>query len=86
MDTPVELECSAGGDPTPKIQWRREDGKMPMGRTRITDEKHLRIERVQPEDEGVYICEASNFVGTIFAKATLTVHCQFYFLFFVTKI
>ncbi|XP_073968953.1 roundabout homolog 2-like isoform X2 [Rhodnius prolixus] len=74
MDTPVELECSAGGDPTPKIQWRREDGKMPMGRTRITDEKHLRIERVQPEDEGVYICEASNFVGTIFAKATLTVH------------
>ncbi|XP_014248360.1 roundabout homolog 2-like isoform X2 [Cimex lectularius] len=73
-DTSVELDCKVSGDPTPKIFWRRDDGKMPVGRVRITDEKNLRIERVQPEDEGVYICEASNIVGSITAKAALTVH------------
>uniref|UniRef100_A0A146L1T0 Roundabout 2 n=1 Tax=Lygus hesperus TaxID=30085 RepID=A0A146L1T0_LYGHE len=73
-DSSIELECKVGGDPTPKILWRRDDGKMPVGRARITDEKNLRIDRVQPEDEGVYICDASNLVGAITARATLTVH------------
>ncbi|XP_014250865.1 roundabout homolog 2-like isoform X2 [Cimex lectularius] len=73
-DSSVELECKVGGDPVPKILWRRDDGKMPVGRAKITDEKNLRVDRVQPEDEGVYICEASNLVGSISAKAALTVH------------
>ncbi|XP_073999543.1 roundabout homolog 2-like isoform X2 [Rhodnius prolixus] len=73
-DSSVELECAVGGDPSPKILWRRDDGKMPIGRARLTDDKNLRIDRVQPEDEGVYICDASNLVGAITAKATLTVH------------
>lgn len=75
-DSSVELECAVGGDPSPKILWRRDDGKMPIGRARLTDDKNLRIDRVQPEDEGVYICDASNLVGAITAKATLTVHCK----------
>ncbi|KAF6202601.1 hypothetical protein GE061_002999 [Apolygus lucorum] len=70
----VELDCRVGGDPAPKILWRRDDGKMPIGRATITEEKSLRIAHVQPEDEGVYICDASNVVGAITARATLTVH------------
>ena len=28
----VEFHCKVGGDPTPTITWRRQDGKMPIGR------------------------------------------------------
>ncbi|CAH1399529.1 unnamed protein product [Nezara viridula] len=74
VDSSVELECAAGGDPPPKVLWRRADGKMPISRARLTEDKSLRIERIAVEDEGVYICDATNLVGTITAKATLTVH------------
>lgn len=74
VDSSVELECAAGGDPAPKVLWRRSDGKMPISRARLTEGKSLRIERLAVEDEGVYICDATNLVGTVTAKATLTVH------------
>ena len=35
--------------------------------------KGLRIESVHPDDEGTYICEASNVMGRISAEATLRV-------------
>lgn len=53
---------------------------MPIGRAHILDDKSLRIEHVTPEDEGLYICDAENLVGTISARASLTVHCKFLIL------
>ena len=35
--------------------------------------KGLRIESVHPDDEGTYVCEASNVMGRISAEATLRV-------------
>ena len=35
--------------------------------------KGLRIESVHPDDEGTYICEASNVMGRVSAEATLRV-------------
>lgn len=63
----------------PEILWRRNDGKMPIGRAHILDNKSLRIERVTSQDQGVYICDAENGVGAISASATLTVHCEYHF-------
>nr|CAH7726111.1 unnamed protein product [Callosobruchus chinensis] len=68
------FECSVDGDPTPTVLWRREDGKMPIGRARILDDKSLLIENVQPADEGLYICDAENVVGSVSARATLVVN------------
>lgn len=76
-DQTAEFACRVGGDPPPEILWRRHDGKMPIGRGHILDDKGLRIERVIPADQGTYICEAENGVGAISASATLTVHCEF---------
>ncbi|XP_049767979.1 protein sax-3-like [Schistocerca cancellata] len=73
-DQSVHFQCRVGGDPAPNILWRRDDGKMPIGRAQILDDKSLRIENVVPADEGVYICDAENVVGSISARATLTVH------------
>jgi Immunoglobulin I-set domain. len=72
----VQFHCQVGGDPEPNILWRRDDGKMPIGRAQILDDKSLRIENVEPTDEGLYICDAENLVGSVTAKASLTVHSK----------
>lgn len=76
VDSTVELDCSASGDPPPKVMWRRADGKLPVSRARVTEDKSLRIDRLTPEDEGTYMCDATNLVGSVTAKATLTIHCK----------
>jgi len=73
----AEFACRVGGDPEPEILWRRNDGKMPIGRAHILNDKSLHIERVNPQDQGTYICDAENGVGAISASATLTVHCEY---------
>lgn len=69
----IVLDCDVGGDPSPTVLWHREDGTLPHGRTSIQSGK-LSIENVTPKDEGVYVCEAQNTVGTISVSATLSVH------------
>ncbi|XP_068086117.1 protein sax-3 [Anabrus simplex] len=73
-DQNVQFQCKVGGDPPPNILWRRDDGKMPIGRAQILDDKSLRIEHITPADEGLYICDAENVVGSVSARASLTVH------------
>lgn len=48
---------------------------MPIGRANILEDKSLQIDNVQPSDEGLYICDAENLVGSITAKASLVVNC-----------
>ncbi|XP_055931028.1 protein sax-3-like isoform X2 [Argiope bruennichi] len=79
-DEDVQFECKVGGDPLPTITWRRQDGKMPVGRAQIQEDKSLLIKDVLPSDEGMYICEAENPVGIISASVTLTVHSRPIFL------
>lgn len=45
-----------------------------MNRHEITEGKSLRIKAVQPGDDGIYVCEASNGAGSITASALVTVH------------
>ncbi|XP_073845114.1 roundabout guidance receptor 1 [Musca autumnalis] len=69
------FHCSVGGDPPPKILWKKEEGNIPVSRADIQhDDKSLEISNIVPEDEGTYVCEANNNVGQISARATLTVH------------
>ncbi|XP_029850967.2 roundabout homolog 1 isoform X1 [Ixodes scapularis] len=75
-DEAVEFQCKVNGDPKPTVTWRRQDGKMPVGRASIQENKNLRIQNVSPMDEGTYICESENFVGSVSASASLTVHSR----------
>ncbi|XP_042145799.1 roundabout homolog 1 isoform X2 [Ixodes scapularis] len=75
-DETVEFQCKVNGDPKPTVTWRRQDGKMPVGRANIQEDKSLRIQNVAPMDEGTYICESQNFVGSVSASASLTVHSR----------
>lgn len=64
----VRLECRAEGLPAPTVQWRKHTyGAVaePFARGGIpTSSAILEIAGVQPSDEGVYICEASNTGGS----------------------
>ncbi|RWS14759.1 roundabout 1-like protein, partial [Dinothrombium tinctorium] len=79
-DETIEFTCKANGDPNPTITWMKKDGKIPIGRTEIRDDKSLRIKRVTVADEGVYTCEAENQGGASLTSATLTVHTRPQFL------
>ena len=70
----VNFECGTTGDPAPHVTWRMQDGVLPAGRTRLTDNRSgLRIERVSASDSGRYVCHVENSVGTMTVSALLTV-------------
>ena len=69
----VKMVCNVSGDPEPQIIWRREDGNLPPERS-VQDKNSFAISQVVPQDEGVYICEAHNIVGTLTVSASLSVH------------
>ncbi|KAK7078459.1 hypothetical protein SK128_009501, partial [Halocaridina rubra] len=68
----VELACRARGSPSPAVTWRRLDGKMPLGRATIEDQR-LILQQVSAVDSGVYVCEVESEAGVASASATLTV-------------
>ncbi|XP_076870180.1 neural cell adhesion molecule L1-like protein isoform X2 [Brachyhypopomus gauderio] len=57
------LECIAEGFPTPTVEWSRVAHSLP-GRAAVENHgKVLTIEEVQQEDEGTYLCRATNAHG-----------------------
>ncbi|KAK0096324.1 hypothetical protein PV326_005818 [Microctonus aethiopoides] len=59
----VTLSCYAGGFPTPKISWRRQNNAiLPTGGSSFRGNV-LKIPTVRKEDRGTYYCIADNGVG-----------------------
>ncbi|XP_027279680.1 hemicentin-2 isoform X2 [Cricetulus griseus] len=73
----VFLTCRATGRPPPTVTWRRGDGQaLEPGRGSRTGQRDsgvLVFERVAPEDQGLYVCEARNVFGKAQAEALLVV-------------
>jgi len=46
------------------------------GRSRLLDDRGLKIRKVKASDEGTYVCRVQNRFGWQEAEATLTVHGQ----------
>ncbi|XP_032403038.1 peroxidasin homolog isoform X2 [Xiphophorus hellerii] len=71
----VTLECSATGQPQPRVTWTKGD-RTPLPsdtRINITPSGGLYIQNVVREDGGQYTCFASNNVDTIHATARIIV-------------
>ncbi|XP_062920094.1 hemicentin-1 isoform X2 [Mobula hypostoma] len=75
----LTLPCQAQGYPTPRIRWRRVDGKSIFSRhSAVSFVTQLRtgslsFRNLWVDDETTYICEAENQFGKIQARATVTV-------------
>ncbi|KAG5266124.1 hypothetical protein AALO_G00250040 [Alosa alosa] len=71
----VTLECSATGQPHPRVSWTRGDRTaLPTDdRVNITPSGGLYIQNVNQADGGQYTCFASNEVDTIHATAFIIV-------------
>uniref|UniRef100_A0A8C3BSC6 Roundabout homolog 4 n=1 Tax=Cairina moschata TaxID=8855 RepID=A0A8C3BSC6_CAIMO len=69
----VELGCSAQGDPTPRVQWHKENGDLPWGRHEVDQEHTLHLYAVTAADAGTYICTAQSQLGSAAATARVQV-------------
>lgn len=73
----LTLTAHVKGDPDPQIVWTK-NGK-PLSSSEVVDLKYkngiakLHINEVYPEDEGEYVCKATNSVGNAETKCKLTV-------------
>ncbi|KAI6188704.1 Immunoglobulin I-set domain protein [Aphelenchoides besseyi] len=86
VNSSVLFDCRVAGEPVPTVSWKKRNcvpideytkcsDNMPIGRAYITeDSRGLRIERVQPQDEGEYVCVAKNGAGDIESSARLRVN------------
>ena len=59
----VTITCNATGNPQPNVTWSKAFGNLPKGRTRLTS-KRLTIHNVAKKDNGIYICQADNILGS----------------------
>lgn len=77
VGTTARFDCSAKGEPKPKIVWNKNGGNFLAANENrfhvMTADDVFFIAQVKPEDEGVYRCTASNSEGQISINVTLTV-------------
>ena len=66
----ITVRCQATGDPQPKVTWVKENGELPVGRSKASVDGTLKIWNPKVEDSGRYTCVASS--NNIFAKAIST--------------
>ena len=70
------LRCSATGNPTPTLEWWR-DGR-PLYQTKkihFQDNKQIiKMLNLTAEDSGLYVCAASNKIGTVASKTNVGVY------------
>lgn len=66
----ITVPCQASGDPKPTITWRKEDGSLPLRRSKVNVDGTLLIWGLRMEDSGRYTCMASP--NEVIAKAIST--------------
>ncbi|XP_065051441.1 fibrinogen C domain-containing protein 1-B-like [Rhopilema esculentum] len=62
---PLEVNCSATGNPIPKLYWKKAHGLTSGKEVLATDQKSmsLKFTKIVSDDAGYYICDAKNKVG-----------------------
>ncbi|XP_032791333.2 protein turtle isoform X2 [Daphnia magna] len=73
IDDDVQMACEAQGTPSPRVTWRRMDGR-PLPRDRTREELGvLTLSKLRRTDFGYYECHVSNEVATLVATAHLVI-------------
>ena len=56
----ITVPCQASGDPQPTVTWVKENGQLPYGRSKVSEDGTLQIWNANEEDSGTYTCRASS--------------------------
>lgn len=65
LGSPIAIPCEASGYPTPTITWYRGQGKMSKDFQPVPlKNSTLSVNFATSPDEGYYMCQASNDIGT----------------------
>lgn len=71
------MECKLQGQPSPKIEWHKDDEKLNLGGRIKADQEGqycvLSIKDTRPQDSGMYMCVAFNDFGSEATSAELEV-------------
>lgn len=75
MGQPVELPCSASGNPLPTLSWQKDGQPLPQGAgvLLLAGGTLLRVQRVSESSGGSYTCLASSPTGESVVRHTLLV-------------
>nr|XP_020464728.1 neural cell adhesion molecule L1.1-like isoform X3 [Monopterus albus] len=77
----VTLECIPTGLPTPKVEWKKKDGRLDETTGDLDIYKHwLRFDSISENDDGEYECRASNSHGFVTHSFTVTVEAAPYWV------
>lgn len=68
----VVFHCKYRDGPAAAIRWQRKGGTLPFKRHSTKQNGDLILEKVQPDDEGQYVCSVTS-AGGLRATATLKV-------------
>ncbi|XP_072045420.1 protein turtle homolog B-like isoform X2 [Amphiura filiformis] len=68
----ITIPCSASGDPTPQITWKKIGGEIAQYRSTAT-RTSLTIRSLVKSDHGIYECRATNEIATIVTSTQLIV-------------
>lgn len=71
----VSLECTAIGNPKPKIRWTREGGVLPSG-AEVEESLSITMASITRHMDGKYTCSADNGVG-VPETITMTVEVEY---------
>ena len=69
------MQCSASGNPTPMVAWRRLDGPLLSERAAVFGGK-LKVHKSRMNDSGLYQCEATNILGVARKEVKLVVNVE----------
>ena len=59
MGSTITANCTAVGDGSPVVTWSRENGQLPVERSRVLANNTLMIQNVKVADSGRYVCTAA---------------------------
>lgn len=71
--TSVTFNCTATGNPPPTVTWYRNGEQIENNYITNIDSRTLRINSVEPEDQGIYECFVHNSIGEVKSSGHLTV-------------
>ncbi|XP_020607881.1 protein turtle homolog A-like isoform X2 [Orbicella faveolata] len=70
----IRVPCQATGDPLPTVTWVKENGELPLGRSKVSVDGTLQVWNTKEEDSGRYTCVAASAeVFRAFSVMKLTV-------------